>query len=41
MGQSNSDLLQNQIFELKLSSKQLERAAKKCEKLEGQEKKKN
>jgi len=40
MGQSNSELLQNQIFELKFNSKSLERAAKKCEKLENQEKNK-
>jgi len=40
MGQSNSELLQNQIFDLKFNSKQLERAAKKCEKLENQEKNK-
>jgi len=40
MGQNNSEHLQNQIFDLKLNAKQLERAAKKCEKLENDEKNK-
>jgi len=40
MGNNSSQNLENQIFEMKFASKQLEKASKKCEKQEAAEKKK-